>query len=165
MHSTPSRTPFSLAVAVLGLVSVAVGCGGNGNPVRPGSVSDAGTVGASATAGREPAADVTLIAQASAGHLSPAILTDRGWACFEPIPNRIVCSHPNQGFPALGDPPPADRPASFSFFIFDSTDRFVGTELLLRTDLYKGQLCESTGETYDLVSVIGYYECIHTVGS
>ena len=106
--------------------------------------------GGSVTAAQRTAADAALIAQASAGHLSPAILTSRGWTCFEPIPNRIVCSHPNQGFPTFGDPPPDDRPASFSFFIFNSTDRFVGTELLLRTDLYKGQVCESTGVTVRL---------------
>ena len=142
-----ARVRICFAVAALGVISVAAGCGESANPVRPTQVSDAGTAAASATtAASKPAADVSLIAEASAGHLSPSVLTSRGWACFEPIPNRIVCSHPNQGFPTLGDPPPADRPASFTFFIFDSTDRFVGTELLLRTDLYKGQLCESTGE-------------------
>ena len=44
-------------------------------------------------------------------------------------------------------------------------NRYVGTELLLRTDLYNGQLCESTGEKYSFVEVIGYYECIHTTGN
>jgi len=75
-----------------------------------------------------------------------------------------VCSHPNQGLPPFADPPPADRPASFSFLIFDGTGSFVGTEVLLRTDLYKGQVCESTGQPYDFVEVIGYYECVHTAG-
>jgi len=165
MCSAPSRIRISLAAAVLCLASVAVGCGEKASPVGPGSASGTATTGGSVTAAQESTADAALLAQASAGHLSPAILTSRGWSCFEPIPNRIVCSHPNQGFPPFADPPPDDRPASFSFFIFDSTDRFVGTELLLRSDLYKGQVCESTGGTYDFVPVIGYYECIHTLGA
>ena len=77
---------------------------------------------------------------------------------------RVVCSHPNQGLPPFADPPPPDRPASFSFLIFDDATRFVGTEILLRTDLYKGQICESTDRPYDFVAVISYYECVHTVG-
>ena len=77
---------------------------------------------------------------------------------------RVVCSHPNQGLPPFADPPPPDRPASFSFLIFDDATRFVGTEILLRTDLYKGQICKSTDRPYDFVAVIGYYECVHTVG-
>jgi len=43
---------------------------------------------------------------------------------------RVVCSHPNQGLPPFADPPPPDRPASFSFLIFDDATRFVGTEIL-----------------------------------
>jgi hypothetical protein len=165
MDNRSSRVRNSFAVAVLGLISVALGCGESANPMRPTAVSGAETaVAPAATAAPESPANVNLMAQATAGHLSPTDLTNRGWTCFEPIPNRIVCSHPNQGFPTVGDPPPADRPATFTFFVFDGTDRFVGTELLLRTDLYKGQLCESTGHPYDFVPVIGYYECVHTAG-
>jgi hypothetical protein len=80
------------------------------------------------------------------------------------VPNRIVCSRPNQGFPAIGNPPPEDRPATFTFWLFDGTGAFTGTELLIRTDLYKGQLCESTGALYDFRPAIGYYECVHTPG-
>lgn len=101
--------------------------------------------------------------QAATGHPSPTDLAARGWSCFQPpVPNRIVCSRPNQGFPAI--PPPEDRPASFTFWVFNGAGEFAGTETLLRTDLYKGQLCESTGERYVFVPVIGYYECVHTVG-
>jgi hypothetical protein len=164
MHNTPARIRLSLAVAVLGLVSVAIGCGENANPVRPDSVSAAGTAPASEAAANDPAVDHALITQAAAEPLSPAILTSRGWSCFEPIPNRIVCSHPHQGFPTFGNPPPTDGPPSFSFFIFDDGDHFIGTEHQIRADLYQGQLCGSTGRTYDFVPVIGYYECIHPVG-
>ena len=162
------RSPFlpvCVRVAGLGLIAIAVGCGESTNPVRPTPVSPAAAATApAATAGLDVRANADIPAQASAGHLSPSDLTNRGWTCFEPIPNRVVCSHPNQGLPPFADPPPADRPASFSFLIFDDSGRFVGTEILLRTELYKGQICESTGRPYDFVSVIGYYECVHTVG-
>src|SRR5688572_19057087 len=66
----------------------------------------------------------------------------RGWTCFQPpVPNRIVCSRPHQGRPEVGNPPPDDRPANFTFLVVDGSGVFMGTELLIRTDLYKGQLC------------------------
>lgn len=165
MRNTSSRVRIAIAVAVLGLIGVAIGCGDNSNPVRPTSVSAEQTAEASAApATPQSSADVNFIAQASASHLTPADLTSRGWTCFEPIPNRIVCSNPQQGLPPFGNPPPADRPATFTFLIFDDTNRFVGTEVLLRTDLYKGQRCESTDGPYDFVPAIGYYECVHTTG-
>lgn len=96
---------------------------------------------------------------------TPEDLVGRGWTCFTPpVPNRIVCSRPNQGFPTVGDPPPADRPASFTFILFDGQENFVGTEVLIRTDLYQGQVCGQTGEPYVFVPVIGYYECVHRAG-
>jgi hypothetical protein len=108
--------------------------------------------------------DMSLTAQAT-GQPSPAELQSRDWTCLEPpIPDPpTVCSHPNQGFPTVSDPLPADRPASFTFWIFRD-GRFVGTELLIRSDLYRGQICESTGEPYFFAELIGYYECIHTPG-
>jgi hypothetical protein len=165
MHTRCSRVRICLTVAVLGLIGVAVGCGETGNPARPTAVARIGTAAeAAATTAPESQPNLAVTAQASAEHLTPTELTGRGWTCFEPIPNRIVCSHPNQGLPPFADPPPADRPASFSFLIFDGTGGFVGTEVLLRTDLYKGQICESTDRPYDFVAVIGYYECVHTAG-
>jgi hypothetical protein len=164
MHNPSSRARISFTLAVLGLIGV-TGCGQSVSPTRPTPVSGVAAVAVpTAPATPETSTSPALVAQASAGHLSPTDLTNRGWSCFEPIPNRIVCSHPNQGFPTVGNPPPADRPPTFSFFIFSSTGAFVGTELLLRTDLYHGQTCESTDGPYDFVPVIGYYECIHTTG-
>jgi hypothetical protein len=75
-----------------------------------------------------------------------------------------VCSHPNQGFPTVGFPPPQDRPATFNFWLFNGAGEFTGTELLIRTDLYNDQVCESTGAPYVFVPFIGYYECVHTPG-
>ena len=110
-------------------------------------------------------AGAAAVTAATTGQPTSTDLTSRGWTCFTPpVPNRIVCSHPNQGFPTVGNPPPQDRPATFTFWVFDGSGAFTGTELLIRTDLYNGQRCESTGAPYSFVPVIGYYECIHTPG-
>ena len=168
-HASRLRICISLVLALTGLSA----CAESVNPVRPSLLSGPETAATAVTPAPALPGRPTFqlgsehknaIAQAVAGHLTPTDLTNRGWGCFEPIPNRIVCSHPNQGFPTVGTPPPDDRPASFTFLVFDETSRFVGTELLLRTDRYNGQLCESTGQPYDFVDVIGYYECIHTTG-
>jgi hypothetical protein len=145
-------------LTILAAAGLAAACSEMTSPTRPGEaalpapslVSDAGAAAATA---------------ATTGHPTPTDLTARGWTCFTPpVPNRIVCSHPNQGLPTGGNPPPEDRPAAFTFWLFDAVGVFTGTELLIRTDLYKGQLCESTGAPYVLVPFIGYYECVHTPG-
>lgn len=142
-------------VSIVVAAIVTVGC--SGSPVQPSAVA---TV---APASSDPAR--ISVAQISAGHVTPSALTARGWTCFTPpVPNRIVCSRPNQGFPTVGDPPPEDRPATFTFFAFDGAGRFVGPEFLIRTDLYHGQTCEATGQPYVFVPFIGYYECVHVAG-
>jgi len=163
MQRQASRVRICRAVAVLGLTSLVAGCGESANPVRPSLLSDAGTATPAAAAAPTFQATVNVIPEAVAAPLNPTNLENRGWTCFTPpVPNRIVCSRPNQGLPTFGAPD--DRPATFTFFVFDGTGRFVGTELLLRTDLYNGQLCESTGAPYDFRPAIGYYECVHTAG-
>jgi hypothetical protein len=98
-------------------------------------------------------------------NLTPAALMARGWTCITPpTPNRIVCSHPHQGFPVFGNPPPENRPASYSLWMFDGAGNFIGPYTLLRTDLYRGQLCDGTGDPWILRAPIGYYECVHTIG-
>jgi hypothetical protein len=150
------RVHVCRAVAVIGLLG-AGGCRDAGSPVRPSNAA-ARSEESSLTVGLQPG-------EPSAGHITPAELADRGWTCFTPpVPNRIVCSRPNQGFPTVANPPPAGRPATFTFFVFDGSGRFVGPEFLIRTDLYNGQMCEATGELYVFVPVIGYYECVHAVG-
>jgi hypothetical protein len=62
-----------------------------------------------------------------------------------------------------GPPPPADRPPTFSLLVFDN-GVFIGTDLLIRSDLYRGQLCNATGAPYRFISRIGYYECLHPTG-
>jgi hypothetical protein len=159
-------------VAALGVTGAAIGCGEGANPASPSpllgghtsaSVAATATSNISGTSLSPEFAD--LDASASPAHLNPTDLEMRGWTCFQPpVPNRIVCSRPHQGRPEVGNPPPDDRPATFTFLVFDGSGVFMGTELLIRTDLYKGQLCESTRQPYILRGVIGYYECVRAVG-
>jgi hypothetical protein len=96
---------------------------------------------------------------------SPQDFEARGWDCRpSPIPNRVSCSPPNQMHPLLlpGPPPPADRPPTFTLLLFDN-GVFIGTDLLIRSDLYRGQQCNATGAPYRFISRIGYYECLHPV--
>ena len=101
----------------------------------------------------------------AAAHPTPAQLTEHGWRCVvpPPTPGRIVCFRPNQPIPNPAIPV-EDRPASFTVLVFDSSGVFLGTQIGVREDLYRGQICESTNAPYIHRSLIGYYECLHTVG-
>lgn len=111
--------------------------------------------------GAQPA----TLAQGVNANFTPADLVSRGWTCVTPpTPNRIVCSHPNQGFPVFGNPPPEDRRASYSLWMFDGAGNFIGPYTLLRTDLYQGQPCDGSGQPWILRAAVGYYECVHSVG-
>ena len=133
------------------------GCAQPTSPTaQPARTSDAGNLA--------PAS--TQMTVENAAQVSPGDLIARGWSCrTTPIGDRIICSHPNQGFPVFGVPPPADRPANFTFLTFGLSGNFIGTEILIRSDLYNGQRCESTGLPYVLRAAVGYYECVHTVGN
>ena len=128
------------------------------------------TCGLSAVACQQsPAAPSRSAVQPSAAEttsLSPADYVARGWDCrpAPTNPNRVTCSPPNQGHPLLlpGPPPPDDRPATFTLLVFDS-GVFIGTDLLIRSDLYHGQVCHSSGAPYRFIARIGYYECVRLV--
>ncbi len=145
-------------VIAFGLAVIA-GCSGGPNPAGPSALTDAGTTAAGVTAAPP------LFSQAG-GSLTPADLLERGWTCFAPpvVPPLTACSHPHQGRPVAGNPPPADRPATYNLFRFDASGKFIGPVHLIRTDLYSGQICESTGAPYALIPQIGYYECAHPGG-
>ena len=150
------------AILMMWSLGAAVGCGGRANPVGPSEEVGASNVLETRSDGA--ALPGGVLGAAAAGPLSPAHFEARGWSCFQPLPSRIVCSGPGQGFPEFVPPPgepPDDRPATFTFLVFDAAHRFVGTETLIRTDLYRGQICASTDAPYDLVPPIGYYECVH----
>jgi hypothetical protein len=74
----------------------------------------------------------------------------------------VTCSPPNQDHPILlpGPPPPPDRPATFTLLVFDG-GLFIGTDLLIRADLYGGQPCRAFDGPYRFIPRIGYYECVH----
>jgi hypothetical protein len=168
MHKTSLRVQMCAAVAVLGLTGIATGCGERAALLGPSPVGGGDTsasIAAAAGANGPSSELVDLGAPGAAAHLSPTELQMRGWTCFQPpVPNRIVCSRPHQGRPTIGFPPPEDRPSTFTFLVFDGSGAFAGTELLIRSDLYRGQLCESTGEPFVFRAAIGYYECVRTVG-
>lgn len=108
-------------------------------------------------------AEAPSVLTAKAVGLHPQSLADRGWAC-RPVPSNPAltqCSPPHQGFPAI--PPPEDRPATFNFLLWDGAS-FLGHVLLIRTDLYRGQICASTGAPYRFLALAGYYECLHPAG-
>jgi hypothetical protein len=139
---------------------VNLGCGGTPTEPSPGSaVSPQSALNTAATP-VQPA----VVAEAAAAHLNPTALTERGWSCRpSPFADEIGCSHPGQGFPSPGTPP-EDRPANFTYLMFDGAGNYIGTLILLRADLYHGQICESTGGQYSFRPPIGYYECFHSAG-
>ena len=78
---------------------------------------------------------------ASAQDVTPAQLTAAGWTCVQPrlFPPLLLCAPPGIGLPPLpGTPGFADRLPSYQFLVFEfATGAFVGTELLLRPDIYE----------------------------
>lgn len=156
--------------AVLGLVAGAALSAACAPPAGPSAVTPLGDVSSAAPAGPSPVAplgEVWSAAPAIAAMLgvTPADLVARGWTCVTPpTPNRIVCSHPKQGFPVFGTPPPEDRPSSYSLWMFDGAGNFIGPYTLLRSDLYRGQPCDGTGEPWIHRPPVGYYECVHAIG-
>jgi hypothetical protein len=145
--------PNSQLTKIVGLVTLStlafVGCS---MPTAPTSNGVGSSSVAPAVGGR--------VVQAS--NATPEDFAARGWECRpSPVPGRVACSHPNQGFPVV--PPPAERPATYQLKAWQD-GAYAGTILLIRPDLYKGQMCESPGVLYIYRPVIGYYECLHTTG-
>jgi hypothetical protein len=91
----------------------------------------------------------------------------RGWNCRTPVPAVTVCSPPGQPLPVVAIPPaqpPADRPETVMLKRWRN-DVFEADVLLIRPEIYNGQPCESTGQPYIYVGVLGYFECAHIVGN
>ncbi len=154
--------------AVLGVAAgaaLSVGCAQPaGRSALLAERSTAAPAGPSAVAPLDEAANAAATIAANP-NVTPAHLVARGWTCVTPpTPNRIVCSHPNQGFPVPGNPPPEDRRASYSLWMFDGAGLFIGPYTLLRSDLYQGQPCDGTGQPWVPRPPVGYFECVHTIG-
>jgi hypothetical protein len=72
--------------------------------------------------------------------VSPGQLTQAGWTCIQPRvdPTLAICAPPGVGLPPLpGTPSFADRAPSYEVLVFEfATGAFVGTQHLLRPDIY-----------------------------
>ena len=86
----------------------------------------------------------------------------RGWNCRTPNNGPVtVCSPPNE---PVVIPPPADRPPTVMLKRW-TNGVFDANVLWIRPEFYSGQTCGPTGEPYRLLAFVGYYECVHPVGS
>ncbi len=97
-----------------------------------------------------------VAAQSSAATPTAQQLIDQGWTCTFPE-GRFHCRPP-------GQPGVLDGPATVDFRVFDATGAtFLGTEHLIRSDLYAGQPCpQSPTGTYEFIPRgPGYYGCHH----
>ena len=78
---------------------------------------------------------------AKADGVTPAQLTAAGWTCIQPHNNLalLLCAPPGVDLPPLpGSPGFADRLPSYEFLAFEfATGAFIGTEHLLRPDIYE----------------------------
>lgn len=106
--------------------------------------------------------------------LGPAALVDAGWTCFNPPVsfNRYVhCAPPDTFESAVQRGLPSIRLLTFNTFDVSARDaELLGTERIIRADLYAGQPCPtdppSVGYTYLDVDpfYLDYYIC-HTFDS
>ena len=96
------------------------------------------------------------------GGVTPPELMERGWSCRVTPVGTTACSPPGRGLPVFGAP--EDRPPSYLVHVFDTaTSEYLGFSRMIRTDLYQGQTCPSTGAAYTYLPHIGYYECFNPV--
>jgi hypothetical protein len=151
------RTTLLMGVAASALVCALIATGCSQSPAAPSSRT---TAAAPIATGDASGPELTI----DMASTSPEHLEARGWDCRTPpaFPNLVTCSNPHQlnplGLP--GPPPPEDRPPSISLLVFDN-GVFAGTTVLIRSDLYQGQRCRTTGGPYRELARIGYFECPH----
>lgn len=136
------------------------GCGREAAPGASALVGPSPVVAEGATGSGAAAGGVTTMAQS--GGLTPVELIERGWSCRVTPVGSTACSPPGRGLPVLGAP--EDRPPSYLVHVFDTaTSEYLGFGRMIRTDLYQGQTCPSTGAAYTSLPHIGYYECFNPV--
>ena len=96
---------------------------------------------AAAAAALAAGAALATAGPAAADSVTPAQLTAAGWTCIEPhlAPTLLLCAPPGTGLPPLpGTPGFAARAPSYEFLVFGfATGAFLGTEHLLRPDIYQ----------------------------
>ena len=92
--------------------------------------------------------------------LTPDELKAHDWSCRLTPAGTTACSPPGRGLPAFGAP--ADRPPTYLVHVFDTaTSEYLGYGRMIRTDLYQGQICPSTGDPYIELAHLGYFECFN----
>jgi hypothetical protein len=108
----------------------------------------------------------SALAPLSAKGVSPAQLVDAGWDCFIPLPgDHVHCSRPG-GLAEVLD----GAAKTMTFLVFQTDDPlaedapFLGTELIVRADVFKGQPCPTdppSNEYTYLLPLLGldYYAC------
>ena len=78
---------------------------------------------------------------ARADGITPRRLEAAGWTCIQPRldPTLTLCAPPGVGLPPLpGTPGFEDRAPAFEVLVFDhATGAFIGTQHLLRPDIYE----------------------------
>jgi hypothetical protein len=98
-------------------------------------------IAAAALAATLAGATLAMAGPASADGVTPAQLKAAGWTCIHPLlfPALVLCAPPGTGLPPLaGTPGFADRLPSYELLVFESaTGAFLGTEHLLRPDIYQ----------------------------
>lgn len=91
------------------------------------------------TAALGVAGATTLPARAEG--VTPPQLSAAGWTCIQPLlfPTQMLCVPPGVGLPPLpGTPGFEDRAPAFQVLVFDyATGAFIGTQHLLRPDIYE----------------------------
>jgi hypothetical protein len=96
---------------------------------------------AAALAAALAGATLAIAGPAAADGVTPAQLTAAGWTCIPPLrfPALTLCAPPGTGLPPLpGMPGFADRLPSYELLVFEhATGAFLGTEHLLRPDIYQ----------------------------
>lgn len=145
MRGTMAMSTIVLAAGVL-----ALGCSRS-----PSSPSDPGSTSATARS--------TEVSAQGHPH-SWQFYESQGWNCRQ-VPNTQVhvCSPPGQSLPVVAIPPavpPADRPPTVMLKRWVN-DVFDANVLLIRPEIYNGQICEATGDPYTFAAVLGYFECAH----
>jgi hypothetical protein len=142
------------AGALIGSACGRDGATGASTVVGPSALAAEGGTGSGASGG-----GVT----AQSFGLTPAELIERGWSCRLTPVGSTACSPPGRGLPVFGAP--EDRPPSYLVHVFDTvTSQYLGFGRMIRTDLYAGQTCPSTGAAYTSLPHIGYFECFNPVG-
>ena len=96
---------------------------------------------------------IIVAAVGAKGHTASQ-LEDAGWNCFNAGPHDWVhCMKKN----------PADGPSTIPVKVFSvDGDEFLGTELLIREDLYNGQPCPQEGGGEYADPGFGYRACHHS---